>query len=218
MFTGIVEEIGTIQELFSPGEGGVTLRIAAKRVLEGTRLGDSIAVDGACLTVTEVAADGQGFTIGLSPETLRRTALGRVTPGDGVNLERALPAHGRLDGHIVQGHVDGVGTVRAVRPDGDALWITVEAPKDLRRYIVVKGYVAVDGASLTVTEVTPDTFSFTLVAYSQAHCTLGRTQPGDRVNLEVDVLAKYVESLLAAGSLGLAAGHSATGEEAHHAS
>jgi len=222
MFTGIVEEMGSVRELRTPGvetaDAGVSLRMRARRVLEGARLGDSIAVDGACLTVTELDEDGQGFTVGLSPETLRRTALGRLQQGSSVNLERALPAHGRLDGHIVQGHVDGVGAIKAVRPDGDALWVIVEAPPDLRRYIVFKGYIAVNGTSLTVAEVTPQTFSFTLVAYSRAHCNLGQARPGDLVNLEVDVLAKYVESLLASGALGAPVGHRAGAEEAGHAS
>jgi len=130
VFTGIVEEMGTVGELVAPavgGEGGVSLRIAARLVIEGAAPGDSIAVDGVCLTVTALDGDGQGFTAGLSPETLRRTALGQLERGSAVNLERSVPVSGRLGGHVVQGHVDGTGTVRAVRPDGDALWITVEA-------------------------------------------------------------------------------------------
>jgi riboflavin synthase len=193
VFTGIIEEIGRVEWL---GEraGGVVLRVGARTVVQDLRLGDSISVNGACLTVT--AVDATGFSVGLSPETLRRTNLGELRPGDGVNLERALAVGGRLGGHYVQGHVDGVGTIVGRRPEGDSLWMTFEAPADLLRYLVVKGFVAVDGISLTITERQGPTFSVALVAYTQSAVTLPHKPLGARVNLEVDVIAKYVESLL----------------------
>lgn len=190
MFTGIIEEIGIVERL-SQAEGGWSLTVQAVIVLEGTALGHSIAVNGACLTVTALT-DGS-FTVGLSPETLRRTNLGEVQPGDGVNLERSLAVNGRIGGHFVQGHVDGTGVIRSFRPEGDSLWMTVAAEPALLRYIVPKGYIAVDGTSLTVVDVLPDAFTFMLVAYTQQHITLPRKPVGSRVNLEVDVLAKYVE-------------------------
>ncbi|WP_322495669.1 riboflavin synthase [Chloroflexus sp.] len=193
MFTGIIEEIGIVERL-SQVEGGWSLTVQAATVLDGTALGHSIAVNGACLTVT--ALTDRSFTVGLSPETLRRTNLGEVQPGEGVNLERSLAANGRIGGHFVQGHVDGTGVIRSFHPEGDSLWVTVEAEPALLRYIVPKGYIAVDGASLTVVDVLPDAFTFMLVAYTQQHITLPRKPVGSRVNLEVDVLAKYVEKFL----------------------
>src|SRR5262245_34647287 len=193
MFTGIVEEVGVMESL-SEIAGGWSLTVKARTVLEGAGLGDSIAVNGACLTVT--ALTGDRFTVGLSPETLRRTNLGALRPGDGVNLERSLTMNGRVGGHFVQGHVDGTGEVRAFRPEGDSLWVTVGAAPDLLRYIVPKGYIAVDGVSLTVVDVFPDAFTFMLVAYTQQHITLPRKPAPSRVNLEVDILGKYVEKFV----------------------
>ncbi|MBI3761305.1 MAG: riboflavin synthase [Chloroflexi bacterium] len=195
MFTGIVEEIGAVESL-SNDAGGWSLTVRAQTVLGGARLGDSLAINGTCLTVT--ALNSNSFTVGLSPETLRRTNLGDLRPGDGVNLERSLAADGRIGGHFVQGHVDGTGVVRAFRPEGDSLWVTVEAAPDLLRYIVPKGYIAVDGVSLTVVSVFPDAFTFMLVAYTQQHITLPSKPPGSRVNLEVDILGKYVEKFIGA--------------------
>ena len=193
MFTGIVEETGTVQAL-DEQEGSVSLQVAARTVCEDLRLGDSVAVNGVCLTVTGQGAED--FTVGLAPETLRRTDLRDLRSGDRVNLERAVVAGGRMGGHYVQGHVDGTGEVTSVRPEGDSLWMTFRAPADLLRYLVVKGFVAIDGISLTITERREDTFSVALVAYTQSVVTLASKRPGDRVNLEVDVIAKYVESLL----------------------
>ena len=193
MFTGIVEEIGTVQSL-DEREGSVSLYVAARTVCEDLRLGDSVAVNGVCLTVT--AHDAAGFAVGLAPETLRRTDLGDLRPGARVNLERAVAAGGRMGGHYVQGHVDGTGEIVSVRPEGDSLWMTFRAPADVLPYLVVKGFVAIDGISLTITERREDTFSVALVAYTQSVVTLASKRPGDRVNLEVDVIAKYVESLL----------------------
>jgi len=193
MFTGIIEEIGTVETL-TQVNGGWSLTVRAKTVLEDAALGHSIAVNGACLTVTDLT--DQTFTVGLSPETLRRTNLGDLQPGDGVNLERSLAANGRIGGHFVQGHVDGTGVVRAFRPEGDSLWVTVAAEPALLRYIVPKGYIAVDGASLTVVDVLADAFTFMLIAYTQRHITLPRKPVGSRVNLEVDALAKYAEKFI----------------------
>ncbi len=193
MFTGIVEEVGIVESL-SEVAGAWLLTVKAQTALEGARLGDSLAVNGACLTVTALAADG--FTVGLSRETLRRTNLGALRSGDGVNLERALTANGRIGGHFVQGHVDGTGEARAVRPEGDSLWVTVGAAPELLRYIVPKGYIAVDGVSLTVVDVFPGAFTFMLVAYTQQHTTLPRKPVDSRVNLEVDILGKYVEKFI----------------------
>src|SRR3954447_17115425 len=193
VFTGIVEETGTVRTL-AERDGGVALEVAAHVVCDDLRLGDSVAVNGVCLTVT--AYDAAGFTVGLAPETLRRTDLGDLTAGARVNLERAVAAGGRMGGHYVQGHVDGTGEIVAARPEGDCLWMTFRAPPELLPYLVVKGFVAVDGISLTITERRDDTFSIALVAYTQSVVTLASKRPGDRVNLEVDVIAKYVESLL----------------------
>jgi len=211
MFTGIVEEMGEVVSLTrvpdaklwdgSVGEA-VTLVIAAGVVLEGAYLGCSIAVNGACLTVT--AFDARTFTVGCAPETLRRTHLGALVPGARVNLERPLAAGARNSGHFVQGHVDGAGTVDATWREGDSLWVRVRAPRELMRYVVPKGYVAIDGTSLTVCDVdaAAATFTFMLVAYTQTRVVVAVRAPGDAVNIEVDVLGKLVEA--SAGGLGAA--------------
>ena len=197
MFTGLVEEIGTVERLWREHDGW-WLSVRAERALTDLDVSHSIAVNGACLTVT--ALSEAAFTVGLAPETVRRTNLGELQPGEGVNLERALPADGRVGGHFVQGHVDGVGVIRALRPEDDSLWVTVESPAELLRYIVPKGFVAVDGVSLTVVEVFPDAFNFMLIAYSQDHIVLPRKTTGARVNLEVDMLGKYVERFVQGGT------------------
>lgn len=193
MFTGLVEEMGTVRELVTVDDH-TRLSIAAKTAREGLALGDSVAVDGTCLTVTEL--DPDGFWVGLSPETLRRTNFDERSPGDRVNLERSLLVGGRLGGHYVQGHVDGVGKVAGRQPDGDSLRVTFTAPDDLVPYIVVKGYICLDGVSLTVTEKIGNRFGVALVAYTQAMITMPTKPVGASVNIEVDVFAKYVESLL----------------------
>ena len=195
MFTGLVEEVGRARELLA-GADGTRLSIAAERVLPGLAIGDSVAVDGACLTVTEL--DPAGFWVGLSPETCRRTHLGAVRVGDRLNLERAVQAGARLGGHYVQGHVDGVGRVVDKQPEGDSLRMRFSAPPELMRYIVVKGYICIDGISLTVTERRHDRFGVALVAYTRGVVALPSKPVGASVNLEVDVIAKYVESLLEA--------------------
>jgi riboflavin synthase len=194
VFTGIVEEVGKV--LAWRRDGGDTLRIGARTVLDGTRLGDSIAVEGACLTVTALGVDY--FEVGLAPETLRRTNLGERQVGDGLNLERAVAAGARLGGHYVQGHVDATGSILERQPDGSSLRVTFWAPPQLERYIVEKGFIAIDGISLTVTGVGPGRFSVALVEYTQGAVTLPSKPLGATVNLEVDVLAKYVERLVEA--------------------
>ncbi|HEX8802932.1 MAG TPA: riboflavin synthase [Acidimicrobiales bacterium] len=187
MFTGIVEELG---EVASVAPGGGRLRVAATAVLEDAKIGDSIAVDGCCLTVVEI---GPGWwEADVSGETLRRTTLGGLAPGARVNLERPVRLSDRLGGHIVQGHVDGVGEVVEPVPD-----LRVRMPRPLLRYVVEKGSVAVDGVSLTVVEVLDDGFTVAVIPHTTEVTTLGRRRPGDRVNLEVDVTVKYVERLLA---------------------
>ncbi len=193
MFTGIVEEVGRVLSLERVGEGW-ELTVGAEKVLDGTHLGDSIAVEGTCLTVTELGECG--FIVGLAPETLARTQLGDLESGDPVNLERSLPVDGRLDGHFVQGHVDGTGVIRRFTPEDDSLWVEVEASPEILRYLVPKGYVAVDGVSLTVVEVDETSFTFMLVAYTQTHISLPEKRVGARVNLEVDILGKYIEKLI----------------------
>ncbi len=188
MFTGIVEEIGNIK---SSGSGRITF--AAKAVLDGTKPGDSIAVNGVCLTVISLTATS--FSVDIMPETLRRTNLGMLHSGDKVNLERAMPVGGRFGGHFVQGHVDGTGKVSAARAEGNALILKFDALKEIMRYIVEKGFIAVDGVSLTVVECNPTSFSASLVGITQAETTLGGRKVGDIVNLEVDILAKYVYKL-----------------------
>jgi len=184
MFTGIVEELGAIASI-----EGDRVRVAAGTVTEDARVGDSIAVDGCCLTVV---ATGDGWwEADVSDETRKRTTLGDRSPGDPVNLERPVRAQDRLGGHIVQGHVDGVGSIVAAAPD-----LRVRMPRELLRYIVGKGSVTVDGVSLTVVDVLDDGFTVAVIPHTAAVTTLGRKGPGDQVNLEVDVTVKYVERLL----------------------
>lgn len=194
MFTGIVEETGTVRTT-RPREGGVTFEITAAAVLTDVELGASIAVNGCCLTVT--AFDDDAFTCDAVIETLARTNLGVLAPGDRVNLERPLLVGDRLGGHLVQGHVDATGTVRArdPQPDGSVL-IGFTAPPEVMRYVVHKGSVTVDGISLTVAAVATDGFTVAVIPHTLAVTTLGGRAPGDAVNLEADTVAKYVERLL----------------------
>lgn len=194
MFTGLVEEIGTVA-FIGPRGDHFDLTVNARTVLEGIILGDSIAINGVCLTVT--AFDDTSFTVGLAPETLKRTNLGDLTSGDPVNLERSVTPATRMGGHFVQGHVDATGTITEFRPDRDALWVTITAAPALMRYIVTKGYITIDGTSLTVVDTGPDWFNVTLIDYTQTKIVMPRKKVGDRVNLEVDILAKYVERLVA---------------------
>lgn len=196
MFTGIVEELGSVRDCRRVGDG-YALSIDCATVLEGTALGDSIAVNGVCLTVTEL--DSKGFVTGLAPETRKRTNLESLVNGSKVNLERSVTPTTRMGGHFVQGHVDATGTIRKFRRDEDALWVTIAAPAELMRYIVTKGYITLDGTSLTVVDVGDDWFSVTLVAYTQAHIVMPGKSVGEGVNIEVDVLGKYVERLIQQG-------------------
>ena len=193
MFTGIIEEIGRIIEI-EDGHDSFALVIGANVVLDGTESGHSISVNGTCLTVTELF--DEAFKVGLAPETLSRTNLGSLTVGDGVNLERSLTPTSRMGGHFVQGHIDGTGTILSMRPDEDSLWMEIGYDPRQMRYVVPKGFIAIDGISLTVIDARDDRFTFMLVAYTQDHVALGQKQPGDPVNVEVDILAKYTERVL----------------------
>lgn len=195
MFTGIVEELGTVAAIDDLTDA-IRLTISASEVLEGTGLGDSIAVNGCCLTV--VSVDGGAWTADVMKESLDKTSMGTVRPGDPVNLERAVTAEKRLGGHIVQGHVDGVGEVLRREPSEHWEVVKISLPPGLARYLVDKGSITVDGVSLTVVEAGPTSFTISLIPETLARTTLGRRRPGDRVNLEVDILAKHVEKLLAA--------------------
>ncbi len=198
MFTGIVEELGTIAGIVDQGDA-IRLTVEATTVLDGTGLGDSISVNGCCLTVAELG-EGQ-WTADLMQETLDKTSLAGAAPGDRVNLERAVTVDKRLGGHIVQGHVDGVGTVMSRSPSEHWDVVEVSLPAHLARYLVDKGSITVDGVSLTVVEARESSFTVSLIPETLARTTLGARQPGDLVNLEADVIAKHVEKLLASGLL-----------------
>lgn len=194
MFTGIVEEIGRLKAREGSPEGGARLVITARRVLEDIKTGDSIAVNGVCLTASEFSRDS--FTAQVMPETLRKTNLAALAPGQTVNLERALALGGRLGGHLVSGHVDGTGVLAWRRPEGNALLLYFKAPASLLRYLIPKGSIAVDGISLTVALIDENGFSVSLIPHTAGETTLGGKQPGDTVNLETDLIGKYVERLL----------------------
>lgn len=185
--------MGTVRRVLSGGTAG-EISIRAASVLEGTHIGDSIAVNGVCLTVTGMTGDG--FTADVMPETLRRTNLGRLNSDSRVNLERAMAAGGRFGGHIVSGHIDGVGTIRSMRREENAVWVTIAAPTPILRLIVEKGSIAIDGVSLTVAEVTSETFSVSIIPHTGAQTILLSKRPGEQVNLENDVVGKYVQRLL----------------------
>ena len=201
MFTGIIEELGTV-EVLAAGPAGARLTVRAEQVLSDLTAGASIAVNGVCLTAVEIAP--RTFSADLSPETLERTNLGRLRAGHRLNLERPLAATGRLNGHIVQGHVDGTGELLSLEPVGDGnWWLTIRAPKDLVRYFVFKGSIAIDGISLTIASLEGDQVAVAIIPHTYKMTTLGSYRPGDRVNLECDVLAKHVEKLLNAMDLQL---------------
>lgn len=193
MFTGIIEEIGRVRAL-RRGARSFTLEIEARKVLEGTQVGDSIATNGVCLTVTRM--DEGGFAADVMPETVERTALKRLQPGSSVNLERALTLNSRLGGHLVAGHVDATGRIVSRREDDTALWLEIEAEPAVLRYVVEKGSIAIDGVSLTVARVGERSFSVSLIPHTQGVTTLHERRVGDRVNLENDMLVKYVEKLM----------------------
>ena len=193
MFSGIVSELGAA--VAGADAGGGRLQVAAPGLAADLRVGDSVAVSGACLTV--VAAAAGGFTADVMPETARRTTLGELGPGDAVNLEAALAYGDRVGGHLVSGHVDAVGRVLETREDSGAVWATIAMPRDIARYLVEKGCVAVDGISLTVVDALADRFTVSLIPHTLATTTAGRWRSGSRVNLEADLMAKYVQRGLA---------------------
>ena len=193
MFTGIVEEMGRVVRIL-PADEGIRIEIDGSLVSDGLQVGDSAAVNGVCLTV--VARTPTGFVSDVVKETLDRTNLGGLQAGSPVDLERPMPASGRFDGHIVQGHVDGLGRVERLIPEGEGVRMTVSIPTGLDRYVVEKGSITVDGVSLTVAGLTENGFEVALIPHTLAVTVLGQRRPGDGVNLEVDVIAKYVERLL----------------------
>jgi riboflavin synthase len=200
MFTGITEHVGKIESLERGADGGRLVVAfgagdAAQEIARGTKLGDSIAVNGCCLTVVEFGK--ARFAADLSGETLRRTNFGETRAGDLVNLERPLAAGARLGGHFMQGHVDGIGRVTRLAPEGDNFWLSVRVPKNLRRYVAEKGSIAIDGISLTVARWNEGVVDIAIIPFTQAHTNVRAMTVNDAVNLETDILAKYVESLLA---------------------
>ena len=186
MFTGIVEEVGTVKDT-----GPDRLQIGAANIFDDLKLGDSVAVNGVCLTVTIIS--GNTFTVDVMPETFRRTGLGGLRRGTVVNLERAMPATGRFGGHFVEGHIDDTGKVLSLKPEGEAVIARIEAPAQVMRYIVTRGFIAVNGVSLTVVDYDASSFSVSLVSFTRENTVLGKARQGDTVNLEVDIIAKYIE-------------------------
>ncbi|MBU2490145.1 MAG: riboflavin synthase [Proteobacteria bacterium] len=199
MFTGIIEGMGAIREV-SRSAAGMRVCVEAGFDLAGLSLGDSVAVSGACLTAVSIA--GRVFCADVSPETFQRTTLAKARPGDPVNLERALSLSGRLDGHLVTGHVDAVGRVASVEKKANAILVSIQAPEPVMRYVVEKGSIAVDGVSLTVNQADGAGFSLAIIPHTAKLTTIGGKRPGDPVNLEADIIAKYVERFVnrAAGS------------------
>lgn len=193
MFTGIIEEIGKVTQI-QKGTHSAILQIQAKIVLEQLKIGDSVAVNGVCLTVTSISS--HSFTADVMHETLNRSALSALTCGSSVNLERAMPANGRFDGHIVAGHVDGVGKIMQIRRDDNAVWFTIQANSSIMHYIVEKGSIAIDGISLTVASLFADSFCVSIIPHTAKVTTLGMRKIGDTVNLENDIIGKCVEKFL----------------------
>lgn len=193
MFTGIIEEVGSLKKLQKEAAGAV-LEISCKKVLEGLQIGDSIAANGVCLTAT--AFTSHSFTAAAMHETLRRSTLGNLHPGSPINLERAMAANGRFGGHMVAGHIDGTGTISNIEKDGNAVWYTLQASPQILRYIVEKGSVALDGISLTVAEVRANYFKVSVIPHTLAQTALAQKRTGDCVNIENDIIGKYVEKLL----------------------
>lgn len=193
MFTGIVEEVGTVSRVVSGGHSG-EIEITASKVLNNTKIGDSIAVNGVCLTVTRLT--GTGFVADVMPETLRRTNLGGLSHGSKVDLERAMAADGRFGGHIVSGHIDGTGVIISKKQEENAVWVRVEASPDIMGLIIEKGSIAIDGISLTVARLGADYFEVSIIPHTGSETILLKKNPGDIVNLENDILGKYVKRLL----------------------
>jgi riboflavin synthase len=190
MFTGIIEGLGTLTAIQPSGQGA-RLSVASEISLETTGIGDSIAVNGACLTAVTIS--GNRFEVDVSPETLKQTTLGSARVGDRVNIERALRLGDRLDGHLVSGHIDGTGLLRQRKPLGNAIIITISVPRELTRYMIRKGSVAVDGVSLTINSLGPESFEVSIIPHTAELTTVGFKQPGSRVNIETDMIGKYIE-------------------------
>lgn len=193
MFTGIIEEVGKVISI-TKGSASAVLTIEGPKVISDSQLGDSIAVNGVCLTVTGIK--GNHFTADVMAETLRRSSLGALQVGSSVNLERAMSAMGRFGGHIVSGHIDGTGTIRNMRPEDNAIWVEITTSSHLLKYIVEKGSIAIDGISLTVAGLTETSFSVSVIPHTGKETTLMKKKAGDIVNLENDIIGKYVERLL----------------------
>lgn len=193
MFTGIIEEVGSVASI-RKGAHSCVLTVNASRVLEDVHLGDSIATNGVCLTVTSFTS--HSFSADVMHETLNRSSLGSLHIGSPVNLERAMLAGGRFDGHIVSGHIDGVGTISSIKEDDNAVWYTVEAPSNILRYIIEKGSITLDGISLTVAKVTNSNFSVSIIPHTRVQTNLASKKVGDVLNLENDLVGKYVERLM----------------------
>jgi riboflavin synthase len=193
MFTGIIEGLGTLTAVQPSGQGA-RLSVASGVSLEATGIGDSIAVNGACLTAVTISENC--FEVDVSPETFRHTTLGSARVGDRVNLERALRLGDRLDGHLVSGHIDGTGVIRQRRPLANAIIVTVSVPKELTRYMIHKGSVAVDGVSLTINSLGPESFEVSIIPHTAELTTVGFKQPGSRVNIETDMIGKYIERFI----------------------
>ncbi|WP_177437091.1 riboflavin synthase [uncultured Ruminococcus sp.] len=200
MFTGIIEEMGTVRRL-NQSPNRCELELSASKVLEGTQIGDSIAVNGVCLTVIRLGEEH--FTADVMPETLRRSNLGQLKPGSKVNLERAMAANGRFGGHIVAGHIDGTGKILAMQPEGNAVLVTISVTPELLRYVVEKGSIAIDGISLTVAKVSHTDFTVSLIPHTGEETTLLKHRSGEIVNLETDIIGKYVEKLMQPKSNGV---------------
>ncbi len=193
MFTGLIEEIGEIQNIIKSARSA-KIKIKAGKILEAIKIGDSISTNGVCLTVTEFAPDS--FTVDVMAETIRRSNLSSLTAGDKVNLERALLAGDRLGGHIVSGHIDGMGTITGYEKEDNAVWVTIAAPPDILKYIIKKGSVAIDGVSLTVAYIDEKLFKVSVIPHTRDITTLLKKKTGDPVNLECDMIGKYIEKLL----------------------
>lgn len=192
MFTGIIEEKGTVERIVH-GEKSCRLTIRAERIFDDLRLGDSVAVNGVCLTAAEI--NSGSFTADVMAETMRRTSLGSLVPGSRVNLERAMQMGGRFGGHIVSGHIDGTGTILSMVREDNAVWVRIAAEESITRYIVEKGSVALDGISLTVAEVQRDEFAVSIIPHTASETTLMERKTGDKINIECDIIGKYVEKL-----------------------
>lgn len=193
MFTGLIEEVGTMEGA-SYGEKSMKLTIKAKKILEDIKLGDSISTNGVCLTVSSF--DSHSFTVDVMPETMRKTNLGKLKKGSLVNLERALKVSDRLGGHIVSGHIDGTGFIREYKDEGIATWLTVETNTEIIKYIIPKGSIAIDGTSLTVVDTSRNTFRVSLIPVTKEETVLLKKKVGDEVNLECDIVGKYIERFM----------------------